>query len=111
MKDQLPDNKDYFDEEWRAGFRSPFYLKPSFYVPFILTVICILSFFLIVGPLKIKDIPATPYYDEAVLVFPPNTTEWRLSAETRSSRPKYLCLIDGKWHQCYPTFMEPTPAK
>lgn len=89
---------------------TPFYRRPQFYLPFLVALIAILLAIIIIKPFNFGKTGAdkTPYYDEAVLTFPDGTTDWRLSPESRHSWPQYLCLIDNKWHQCYPQFVDPT---
>lgn len=81
----------------------------------VIVVIIILVGFIIPGRFNIiraiSEPESTPYYDQAILTFPDGTTDWRLSAETRSSYPQYLCLIDNQWHKCYPKYISPTPVK
>ena len=99
-------------KEWNRA-TTPFHAKPAFYIPVVAIIIFICAAIIIIKTNDEKKVgsPSTPYYDEAVLTFPDGTTEWRLSPETRHEWPKYLCLIDGQWHKCYPTFIESTPAK
>lgn len=81
----------------------------------VIVAIIILVGFVIPGRFNILSAisqpESTPYYDEAILTFPEGTTDWRLSAETRSSYPQYLCLINNQWHKCYPVYMNPIPNK
>ena len=91
----------------------PFYRKPLFYVPLMALVLFIIAAIVIIkpfGPGKLSP-PATPYYDEAVLTFPEGTTDWKVAPETQSHWGYYICEIGEKWHKCYPTFIESTPAK
>lgn len=88
-----------------------FYRKPLFIIPCVVGIIVTVLVAIVLTASSRNPIVVQPSYDQAVLTFPDGTTDWRLSPESRSEWPHYLCLIDGKWHRCYPQFLDPTPAK
>lgn len=87
----------------------PFYRHSNFYFSLVILTLFIIAAIVILKPNIGGSSPdSTPYYEDKVLVFPPEMTEWRLSPESAKEWPQYLCLIDGKWHKCHPVYMSPT---